>query len=188
MAACVTKARLRKGDIVKEWKCKFLLGKNSPNTLDTTTVYQATHFKKVSPEMVMHSSLSKRLQMTRRSNHKSTHTSEPGILYRLPGRRWWYLWSSDLVLLLSVPRHQLGKRSCSVQFCISWGPALRLWSKWTGKHIVFTSRKGPFLFQLFNVLTIFDINMIQILTIRSQACLPSIKPFGIALGVRISYL
>lgn len=121
----------------------------------------------------------------KKSNRKSTHTSWPGILYRLPGRRWWCLWSSDPVLLLSVPRHQLGKRSCSVQFGISWGPALTLWSKWTGKHVVFNIEERTIfvsVFQCFNNIYVLT------LTIRSQACLPSIKPFGIALGVRISYL
>lgn len=33
-----------------------------------------------------------------------------------------------------------------------------------------------------------DFNYKSVCTIRSQACLPSMKPLGMALGVRISYL
>lgn len=111
--------------------------------------------QKISPEMevLMHSSLSEGLERPKgRSSPRSTLTSWPGIPCTLPGRRWWCPWSSDPAPLPSVPGLQLGRRSCSVQFCTSWGPALRLWSKQTGKGVVVTPRKGPFwgIFQCFD--------------------------------------
>lgn len=50
---------------------------------------QHTFLRKVCPqiEVLKPSYLSKRLVIKSRSGHKSTHTFQPGILCRLPGRR-----------------------------------------------------------------------------------------------------
>lgn len=103
----------------------------------------------------MHSSLSERLESPKgRSNPKSTLTSWPGIPCTLPGRRWWCLWSSDPAPLPGVPGLQLGRRSCSVQFCTSWGPAPRLWSK--QERVLLLHQGKDNLGEFVNVLIIFN--------------------------------
>ena len=103
-------------------------------------------------------------------------------LWRRSGSVWWYLWSSGLSPPPGEPGLQLWRRLYSDPPWTGCDPAPEHWSDqgvliWAGQsNICMTSSYCECIAPKMS------------LTMSSEACLPSMKVRGIALGVRISYL
>lgn len=108
-------------------------------------------------------------------------TCGPGILCTRPGSWRWRRWSSCLSPPPAGPGHRLWRTLCSDQCGKGWSPTPALWSAAGGERSEVRSA-------VWDAATRVPNQRSQLCTMSSQACLPSMKPLGMALGVRISYL
>lgn len=118
------------------------------------------------------------------------HTCGPHILCTRPESWWSHQWSSCLSPPPGGPGLQLWRTLYFDRCDTGSGPAPERWSEvrmtkatqWQVQQFEMEKNK-PFFFFYF-----YFWNRLFVLTMSTQACLPSIKPLGMAFGVRISYL
>lgn len=105
-------------------------------------------------------------------------TCGPGSLSLAPGRRWWRRSVSGLSPLPAEPEPPSWRTSYSDQYDTGWYP-------------VPGASPGGDRVQSVNLIQHENWRLCQhhdLLTIRQHACFPSMKPLGMALAARISYL